>query len=442
MNDTTHDGLITSNTVDPVRSVAPGGPLSALHRWRKRGSKRLEAVFLILGALGSSAPHAWAQSAYGVRAPIRGTSVHPASTIAAPVIDESTGLDLVRAATFSDAAAGAARQASSPVPARGTSPFKRIPGLVSFEDEDGRVGLMAMGSAKYTAEDADPEALAMARRAARIRARAAAMALLTKELHGGDPARRRAILSRVTAREQDLFTSERTTKLDDDRIRSASARLIRSAQFYGEDDAGGKVEISLFLTGEAAFGNRYLTPNIRLASRLQFGEATSSAQAEARLGFLSLSGGQLVLCADEGRVALIGCGSAPIAGKGGLAAAKRKAKARAVSGFMELIQGGPSSARRRLDRREPEQARATKLFRESLPPRKDEAAIVKRIRAAMSSSDEIERLVVRSKGGKESPGAIELNYSDDANGWVTTVHILTVDLDIDIDPDIESTRKQ
>lgn len=392
--------------------------------------RRLHAFLLTLGSCALLAPLTPAQSAYGIKIPVRGASDQPEGSVAKPVVDESTGLDLVKAENLSDAAAGAAKQAADPVSTKGQSRFKKIEGTSIFEDDYGNAGLMVVGSAMYDTDYPNPDAVRMARRGAYVRAHADAMALLTEKVYGADVEQQLAIISKVTTTTTDQSTLEVEDNTTTEEILSASSGLIRGAQIWKCEDQGGTVRIWLFMTNDSATGNRHLNARMRSVSVSQYQQAVDSVMDEVLNGFLPPIGGKVVVCAENGQATFVGFGSSIITNtRRGAAAAEKKAKMRAKGGFIALLQGSEVDYKSSLKGVEAQTAVDFQNFGQALPPAEGDEQLVEGVTAAFSSTEPIQDAIKQSSSGQLPPGTQDMGFVDEENGWRTHVYIWTVGAD-------------
>jgi hypothetical protein len=392
--------------------------------------KHLSSVVLFLGISILLPSLGFAQSAYGIKIPVRGASDQPVGVVEAPVVDAATGLDLVKAENLSDAAAGAAKQAADPAPTQGQSKFKKIEGTSIFEDDYGNAGLMVVGSAMYDTNYPNPDAVRMARRGAYVRAHAQAMAMLTDKVYGADVDQQLAIISKVTTTTTDQSTLEVEDNKTNEEILSASSGLIRGAQIWKCEDQGGTVRIWLFMTNDSATGNRHLNSRMRNVSVSQYQQAVDSVMDEILNGFLPPMGGKVVVCPENGQATFVGFGTSIITNtRRGASAAEEKAKMRAKAGFIALINGAEVDYNSSLTGVEAQTAVDFQNFGQALPPAEGDEQLVEGVTAAFSNTEAIQGAIKQSSSGKLPPGAQDVGFVDEENGWHTHVYIWTVGAD-------------
>lgn len=391
---------------------------------------RLRLEFLSLAAaLTLLTPASEAQSAYGLQIPVRGASDQPAGPVEAPRIDEQTGMDVVRAGSLADAAAGAASQAAHPMEPAGASRFRRIEGASIFEDGNGSTGLMVVGSAVYPAS-ANPAATRLARRSAYVRAHADAMSTLTEKIYGASVEQQRAIATRLSTTVTDDSTLERESSRSDEEIASATSGLVRGAQVWKCDDDGETVRVWLFTTNESAAGNRHVDPATKISSPDQYAAAVQSVMDEVLAGFLPPIGGKTVVCPTSGRATYLGFGSAIITStRAGRMAASKKAAARAKMGLLSALEGVQVDASSVLKGAEATEAADLKGYGGALPPGGEDDRLVDGVTTSFSSNEDMLEAVKLMAAGRIPAGTQDMGFEDEENGWYTAVYVWTLGAD-------------
>ncbi|MDB4724667.1 CsgG/HfaB family protein [Planctomycetota bacterium] len=386
-------------------------------------------LLLVAGALALAAPAPSGQSAYGIQIPVRGASDQPAGVVETPTVDEATGLDVVRAPSLSDAAAGAARQAAAPKEPQGSSRFKRIEGTSIFEDGEGGTGLMVVGAAPYSTS-ANPLAARLARRSAYVRAHADAMSTMTEKIHGADVEQRRAIVTRLSSAVTDGFTREEEDVRSDESIRASTSGLVRGAQVWKCEDDGETVRVWMFTMNESASGNRNVDASTRISIPDQYEAAVQSAMDEVLAGFLPPIGGKVVICPETERATYLGFGSAIITStRAGGAAAGKKAKARAKVGLLSALQGIDVDLASELKGAEATLATDLQRLGDSLPSDDEDQRAADGVTATFSSTEEMREATELAVAGRIPPGTQDMAFVDEDNGWHTAVYAWTVGAD-------------
>ena len=373
-----------------------------------------------------------AQSAYGISLPVRGGTDAPANpeTVEKPVQDEGTGLAVVRAETLSDAAAGAAKQASDPQPVTGKSKFRIIKGACLYEDKNGNKGLMVTGVAYYPTDFPNPDAVRTARRGAYVRAHADAMRLLTEKIYGGDLERKLAIATKLMTTIQGTSTVELEESFTEENIGNAVSGLVRGAQVWKCENEGDKVRIWLFTNNDTATGNRHINGGTKVASAAEYEATVDSIMDELANGFLPPLGGKVVICPEAGYVTYVGFGSSIItATKRGEYIATKKAQLRAKAGLVATISGTQVNYAEALSGQEATSGGDYKNYAKQLPEGEDDAALLAGVKEALSSVEVFTEATSLVTKGALPPGTTDFAIIDDENGWVTAVYIWSVGAD-------------
>jgi hypothetical protein len=373
-----------------------------------------------------------AQSAYGISLPVRGGTDQPANpeAVEEPVLDEDTGIAVVKAETLSDAAAGAAEQAANPKPVKGKPKFRIIKGASLYEDKNGNSGLMVTGTAYYPTDFPNPDAVRTARRGAYIRAHADAMRLLTEKIYGGELERKLAIANKLTKTISETSTLELEETFTEENIGSAVSGLVRGAQVWKCENEGNQVRIWLFTNNDTATGNRHINGGAKVTSAAEYDATVDSIMDEVVNGFLPPLGGKVVICPEAGYVTYVGFGSAIISDtQSGELFASKAAQLRAKAGLVATIRGTQVDYADSLSVQEATSGGDYNNYAKQIPEGEDDAALLTGVKEALNSVQEFTSATSLATKGKMPPGTDDYVVIDDENGWLTAVYVWSVGAD-------------
>ena len=375
-----------------------------------------------------------AQSAYGISLPVRGGTDQPANpeAVEEPVLDEDTGIVVVKAETLSDAAAGAAEHLANPQPVKGKSKFRIIKGASFGEDKSGNSLLMVRGVGIYPTDFPNPDAVRMARRGAYVRAYADAMRTLTEKIYqGGTLEQKIAIANKLTITVSGTSTAELAESTTAENITNSVSGLIRGAQVWkAEENDEGLVEVFMFTNSDTATGNRHINGGTKVASAAEYTATVDSIMDELVSGFLPPIGGKVVICPEAGYVTYVGFGTAIITGtKRGEYNATKKAQIRAKAGLVGEISGTQVDYTEALSGDESTSESDYVNFAEQLPEGEEDAAALSGVKDAISSVQVFTEATSLVTKGALPANTQDLLLIDDENGWVTAVYIWSVGAD-------------
>jgi len=373
-----------------------------------------------------------AQSAYGIKLPIRGAeeTVAGPGEVKPPVVDEPTGIDNVQGKTIDLAAAAAAKQLAKPVAARGPSKLRRIEGVSFFEDAQGNVGLMATGVGTYSSDYPNPDAVRMERRSAYVEAHADAMRMLTEKLYGATLQQKLAIVKKVTKSIDEFSTSSQNDRSMEETINSKLSGLIRGAQVWKCADEGANVRVWLFINNESAKACQVVDGEHKLASAASYQAAVDSVIDECANGFAPPIGGRCVVAPESGLITFVGFGSAIILEEdGGETDALKASLLRAKAGLVAIMTGSEVSATEGLAAQEARSIKTHKNFGKSLPPADGALKSIPEKVATIRGGKAMKEEVAMATQGRLPAGTQDVSFVDDETGWVTSVYIFTLGSD-------------
>ncbi len=388
------------------------------------------ALILSLGFAGTAS----AQSAYGIQLPIRGGTDQPANpeAVEEAVLDEATGVAVVKAETLSDAVAGAAEHLSNPQPVKGKSKFRIIKGACFGEDKNGNSVLTVIGEGFYPTDFPNPDAVRKARRGAYVRAYADAMQKLTEKTYkGGTLEQKIAIATKLTTTLSGTSTTELIESITAENIQNSLSGLVRGAQVWGaEEKEEGKVEVFMFTNSDTATGNRHINAGAKVASAAEYTATVDSIMDELASGFLPPMGGKMVICPEAGYVTYVGFGMAIITDtKRGEYIATKKAQLRAKAGLVGVINGEQVDFTEALSGDESTSASDYTNFAEQLPEGEEDAARLSAAKDAITAVDEYTSATSLMIKGSLPANTQDLVLINDENGWLTAVYIWSVGAD-------------
>lgn len=393
--------------------------------------RTLALSLVALAMLAATATLASAQSAYGIQVPIRGAE-EPAVEITAATVDEATGIPTVTANNMNEAAARAVAVSRDPDLIKGgSSRFETIEECVLATDNEGNALLMVSGTARYSSDYNNPDAIRVARRMAYVQAYQNALAQISQSLAKAKLEQSEKLLQTLGRAIDNDTTAEMAKTQREEQIKSSISSLVRGVQIWGCDDDGKNVTVHLFTNNDTATGNRHLNGGKRISSAAEYAAAVDSALDEVMNGFVPPMGGKLIICPESGVATYIGFGSAVVLNtNSGRQFAVTASKLRAQKGLFAVLQGEQVDMTSELKGVESIATTEFQNYNPDMPSGEGEdAALANSFVSALSVQQEVSTAMTVSSRGELPAGCQSKTILDNETGWMTTIYVWSVGSD-------------